>query len=195
VREALVLVLAYLVGSIPFSFLVARAFGVRDVRESGSGNVGATNVLRAAGRTAGLLAFLADAGKGAAAAALARAWVGGDKVPAAAAALAVLGHVHPVWLSFRGGKGVATGVGAFAPLAPLPAALAIVLFALTLALTRYVSVASLLGTLGLVGSAAFLAPPPVAVASGLAGALIFYRHRENLSRLRAGTERRVGGRS
>ena len=156
---------AYLLGSIPFSFLVARAFGVKDVRRSGSGNVGATNVMRAAGKTAGILAFLADAGKGALAAGLAQRSVPGDAIPAAASALAVLGHVHPVWLGFRGGKGVATGVGAFAPLVPLGAAFSLVVFALALALTRYVSVASLCGTLGLVAAAAVLSTPPVTIAA------------------------------
>jgi glycerol-3-phosphate acyltransferase PlsY len=190
-----VLLGAYLLGSIPFSFLVARAFGVKDVRRSGSGNVGATNVMRAAGKTAGILAFLADAGKGALAAGLAQRSVPGDAIPAAASALAVLGHVHPVWLGFRGGKGVATGVGAFAPLVPLGAAFSLVVFALALALTRYVSVASLCGTLGLVAAAAVLSTPPVTIAAAFAAALIFYRHRENLARLQAGTERRVGASS
>src|SRR5512136_2326876 len=111
---------SYLLGSIPFSFLVARAFGVRDVRRVGSGNVGATNVLRSAGKAAGVLAFLLDAGKGAAAVALAARLVPGEPaLPAAAALAAIVGHMYPMWLRFEGGKGVATGLGAFAPLVPM----------------------------------------------------------------------------
>src|SRR5512136_1559600 len=99
---------SYLLGSIPFSFLVARAFGVRDVRRVGSGNVGATNVLRSAGKAAGLLAFALDAAKGAAATLLALHLLPGDAVAAALAAVAVVvGHMYPVWLRFQGGKGVA----------------------------------------------------------------------------------------
>ena len=134
---ALILIGAYLIGSIPFSFLVARARGV-DVRRVGSGNVGATNVMRSAGTAAGLVAFALDAAKGAGAAWLAKELTGDASpemagvLPAAAAALAVLGHVFPVWLGFRGGKGVATGAGAFVPLAPVAAAVAIGAFALVL---------------------------------------------------------------
>ena len=110
-----VVVTAYLIGSIPFSFLVARAFGVADVRRVGSGNVGATNVLRSAGKAAGAVALGLDVAKGALAVALAQRLAPGDPVlPAVAAAVAVLGHIYPVWLGFRGGKGVATGLGAFA---------------------------------------------------------------------------------
>jgi glycerol-3-phosphate acyltransferase PlsY len=192
VRVALVLGASYLLGSIPFSFLVARLFGVRDVRQEGSGNVGATNVMRTAGKLPGLLAFLLDASKGAAAPLLAR-WAGSDDlVQSAAATLAVLGHVFPVWLRFRGGKGVATGVGAFFPLAPIPSGLAIVVFVLTLLLTRFVSLASLSGTLALVVAAFFRASLPVSVSALLAASLIFYRHRGNLERLARGTEPRAG---
>src|SRR5438132_14248430 len=108
----LALVAAYLLGSIPFSYLVARLRGV-DVRRVGSGNVGATNVMRTAGRAAGLAAFALDFLKGSAATVLARAVVGGTVVPGVAALLAVVGHMYPVWLSFKGGKGVSTGAGAF----------------------------------------------------------------------------------
>jgi glycerol-3-phosphate acyltransferase PlsY len=185
---------AYLIGSIPFSFLVARAFGVRDVRRVGSGNVGATNVLRSAGRAAGALALLLDLGKGAAASALAGRLAPGDAVlPAVAAVLAVLGHMFPVWLRFEGGKGVATGLGAFAPLAPRPAVFAVLVFALVAASTRYVSFGSVAGALALAALAlALRGPDPVALAAALTAVLVVFRHRSNLRRILGGSERRVG---
>src|SRR6185503_10261527 len=142
---AVALAIAYLIGSIPFSYLVARRKGV-DVRTVGSGNVGATNVMRSAGRAAGILAFVLDFAKGAAATALALRVVGGASLPSVAAVLAVLGHMYPPWLGFRGGKGVATGAGAFLPIAPAATVAALVVFAVTLALSRFVSVGSLVGT-------------------------------------------------
>ena len=189
-----VVAVAYLIGSIPFSFLVARAFGVEDVRRVGSGNVGATNVLRNAGKAAGALALLLDLGKGAAATALAGRLAPGDAVlPAVAAVAAVVGHMYPVWLRFEGGKGVATGLGAFAPLAPVGALFALVAFALTAAATRYVSLGSVAGG---VAMAAFAftsrGPDPVAVAAALTAVLVVFRHRSNLRRILGGTESRVG---
>jgi acyl phosphate:glycerol-3-phosphate acyltransferase len=189
-----VIAVAYLIGSIPFSFLVARAFGVEDVRRVGSGNVGATNVLRSAGKAAGALALLLDLGKGAAATALAGRLAPGDAVlPAAAAVAAVVGHMYPVWLRFEGGKGVATGLGAFAPLAPMGALFALLAFALTAAATRYVSLGSVAGG---VAMAAFAftsrGPDPVAVAAALTAVLVVFRHRSNLRRILGGTESRVG---
>jgi glycerol-3-phosphate acyltransferase PlsY len=183
---------AYLLGSIPFSFLVARRSGV-DVRAVGSGNVGATNVLRSAGKTAGAIAFVLDFLKGAAATWLAREIVGGVAFPSLAAVVAVLGHMHPVWLRFRGGKGVATGAGAFLPLAPLAAAGAIVLFAVVAFATRYVSLASIAGSLSL-GVIAYLigTPPPVPLAATLVAIVITWKHRGNIQRLAQGTERRMG---
>ncbi|HWX23925.1 MAG TPA: glycerol-3-phosphate 1-O-acyltransferase PlsY [Vicinamibacteria bacterium] len=190
-RGALILCASYLLGAIPFSFLVARHFGVADVRKAGSGNVGATNVMRTAGTRAGSLAFLLDAGKGAAAALLARVLDSGDLLPALAAAAAVLGHMFPIWLRFRGGKGVATGVGAFFPLAPLAAGLALATFAVALLATRYVSVASLCGTLALVVGAFLFSSQPVALAALACAVLIVLKHRANLERLIRGTEGRM----
>jgi glycerol-3-phosphate acyltransferase PlsY len=192
VRAALVLLMSYLLGAIPFSFLVARYFGVADVRKAGSGNVGATNVMRTAGTLAGTLAFLLDAGKGGLASILARSLSSGDSIPAGAAAAAVFGHMFPIWLRFRGGKGVATGLGAFFPLAPLPAGFALVVFVLVLLLTRYVSIASLCGTFALVVGAFFLRPRPVALAALACALLIVWKHRGNLERLAHGTEGRAG---
>jgi glycerol-3-phosphate acyltransferase PlsY len=186
-------VAAYLIGSIPFSFLVARAFGVHDVRRVGSGNVGATNVLRTAGKAAGALALLLDLAKGAGASTLAARLAPGDAVlPAVAAVFAVLGHMFPVWLRFEGGKGVATGLGAFAPLAPAPAVSAVLVFALVAARTRYVSFGSVAGALALALLTFVLrGPDPVALAAALTAALVVVRHRSNLRRILGGSERRV----
>jgi glycerol-3-phosphate acyltransferase PlsY len=189
-----VIAVAYLIGSIPFSFLVARAFGVHDVRRVGSGNVGATNVLRNAGKVAGALALLLDLGKGAAASALAGRLAPGDGVlPAAAAFGAVVGHMYPVWLRFQGGKGVATGLGAFAPLAPKAALGALIAFGLVAAVTRFVSLGSLAGALAMAGLVlALRGPDPVALAAAATAALVVFRHRSNLRRILGGTERRTG---
>lgn len=193
-HAALAIVGAYLLGSVPFSFVVARAFGVEDVRRVGSGNVGATNVLRSAGRAAGALALLLDAAKGAAASGLAL-WLAPEPatVPALAAIAAVLGHMYPVWLRFQGGKGVATGLGAFAPLAPQAALGATALFLVTLVGTRYVSLSSIVAAVSLAVLAwVFGAPIPVAGLATLTAALVVVRHRSNLRRLWAGSERRAG---
>jgi len=189
-----VVAVAYLIGSIPFSFLVARAFGVRDVRQVGSGNVGATNVLRSAGRAAGALALLLDQGKAAAASALAgRRAPGEAALPAAAALAAVVGHMYPVWLRFQGGKGVATGFGAFAPLTPLAATGALAVFALAALATRFVSLGSVAGAAVLALIAlALRGPDPVAISAACTAALVVLRHRSNLRRILGGTERRVG---
>jgi acyl phosphate:glycerol-3-phosphate acyltransferase len=186
---------SYLIGSLPFSFLVARAFGVHDVRQVGSGNVGATNVLRSAGKVAGALALLLDVGKGAAAAALAGRLAPGAAMPAVAAVAAVVGHMFPVWLRFDGGKGVATGLGAFAPLAPKAALAALVAFALVAGATRYVSLGSVAGGVALAALAfALRGPDPVSIAAALTAALVAFRHRANLRRILGGTERRMGTR-
>lgn len=192
VAAALVLPAAYLVGSIPFSYLVARRWGV-DVRQVGSGNVGATNVLRAAGRTAGLLAFALDALKGAVAAWAAQRIAAGGALPALSAVAAVLGHMYPVWLSFRGGKGVATGAGAFLPLCPVAAAGGVAAFVVVAAATRYVSLGSCAGAATLAAMTfALAAPRSVAWCAAGTAALVVFKHRGNLARLARGTERRLG---
>jgi glycerol-3-phosphate acyltransferase PlsY len=193
VGAAAVLAVAYLLGSIPFSLFVARAFGVADVRRVGSGNVGATNVLRAAGRRAGALALALDVAKGASATLLATWLAPGSEVPPLAAVAAVLGHMHPVWLRFRGGKGVATGVGAFAPLAPWPALGGLVAFALALGATRIASVGSMVGAATLAVLVwATEGRGPLATAAAFTAALVILQHRSNLARLRHGTEPRLG---
>lgn len=198
---AVILIGAYLIGSIPFSYLVAKRRGV-DVRTVGSGNVGATNVMRSAGLVPGLIAFALDAAKGAVAALLAQ-WLAPSLaephlarvLPAAAAAAAVLGHVYPVWLRFRGGKGVATGAGAFVPLAPLAAALAVATFAIVTAATRYVSLGSIAGA-AILAALAFATQDNAAVAwaAAFSSALIITRHKDNIGRLLRGEERTLGAR-
>jgi len=192
VNAALVVVACYLVGSIPFSFLVARLWGVADVRRVGSGNVGATNVMRSAGAVPGALALLLDVAKGSAAV-LAVARIGGPDLVGLAATSAVVGHTFPVWLGFRGGKGVATGAGAFLAIAPGATAAGLLVFAVTLAATRYVSAGSIAGSLAL-AVAAFVTgqPPGVAWASAAVALLVAWTHRGNLARIAGGTESRLG---
>jgi len=195
-RELLSLLAAYLLGSIPFSFLVARLWGVQDVRRVGSGNVGATNVMRSAGALPGLIAFALDAGKGAAAVGLAQRFDGSGVLAALAAAGVVVGHVFPVWLGFQGGKGVATGAGAFAPVAPLASLAALATFGVVLALTRYVSVGSIAGAVMLSAMLfALHAPAPVARVGVLLAFLIVLKHGQNIERLAKGSERRLGSKA
>ena len=191
--SALALVLAYLLGSIPFSYLVARWKGI-DVRTVGSGNVGATNVMRSAGRAAGLAAFVLDFAKGSAATWLALR-LAGPTVAAAAAVVAVLAHMYPVWLSFKGGKGVATGAGAFLPIIPIPAIAGLLTFAVVAGLTRYASIGSIAGSSALPIVALLVhAPAASCWAAAAAAVLIIWKHRANLARIAAGTERRMGSR-
>jgi glycerol-3-phosphate acyltransferase PlsY len=185
-------VAAYLLGSIPFSYFVARRRGV-DVRNVGSGNVGATNVMRSVGRGPGLLAFALDFLKGAAASMLALQVEREGPLPALAAAAAVVGHMYPVWLRFRGGKGVATGAGAFLPIVPVATAAALVAFGLALAITRYVSVSSLVGCVTLAALTFVLrGPSAIAFAATATALLVLWKHRGNLARIAQGTENRLG---
>ena len=193
-EETIAVLLAYLVGSVPFAYLLARRRGI-DLRRAGSGNVGATNVLRTAGVSSGVLAMSLDGLKGALAVIVAERLTAGPATPVAAGLASIIGHIYPVWLGFRGGKGVATAAGVFAVLAPVALGIASAVFLLAVWVTRYISVGSLAGavTLAVVASAAAL---PAAVIAGaiIAALIIIHRHRGNLSRLFAGTERRVGQR-
>ena len=190
------LLLAYLVGSVPFAWLLARRWGVPDLHAAGSGNIGATNVIRVAGTTAGLLVALLDISKGAAGVWLARRLGGSNATSAAAGVAAILGHVYPVWLQFRGGKGVATATGAFAVLTPTALAPAVAVFVAAVWLTKYISLGSVLAAISLPAWAYFLGSPhPFVAASAVAALLIVFRHRSNLSRVLSGTERRLGARS
>ncbi|MGH9374294.1 MAG: glycerol-3-phosphate 1-O-acyltransferase PlsY [Vicinamibacterales bacterium] len=189
------ILIGYLAGSVPFAFLLARRAGI-DVRIAGSGNVGATNVLRTAGAWRGVAVMALDVGKGAVAVMLASLTTSGATVTALAAAAAVVGHIYPVWLRFHGGKGVAVAAGVFAVLTPLATGAAVVLFLLVAGITRYVSLGSIAATLAL-PPAAWLTGEPLAIVAAAAGtgALILFRHRGNIRRLRAGTERRMGVRA
>jgi acyl phosphate:glycerol-3-phosphate acyltransferase len=195
-ESALMLAGAYLVGSIPFSYLVARAFGVADVRTVGSGNVGATNVMRSAGKGPGIAALVLDALKGVVATgAASRLFPGSEWMPATAAVAAVVGHVFPLWLGFRGGKGVATGAGALLPLAPVATGTAAIVFVLTLVLSRYVSLSSMVSAAAL-AAFAFLwdSPRPVAIGAAVVALIVIVKHGANVQRLLSGTENRLGTR-
>jgi len=191
---ALVLV-AYLLGSIPFGLLLTKLFGGKDVREHGSRNIGATNVSRVAGPLAGILTLLLDALKGAAAVWLAGQFCGHSALGMVLAGLAALvGHCFPVWLGFKGGKGVATALGVFLLLSPLAALAGFALFLLVFVFWRYVSLASVAAAAAMPLLINFLwAPPhapPLAVTIGTfcAAMLVIYKHKANLQRLMSGSE-------
>ena len=187
------IIVGYLVGSIPFAWLVARWWGTDDLRRVGSGNLGAANVLRVSGVTAGLLVTVLDMAKGAVSVLVAERLIGGGLQPAVVGLAAIVGHVFPVWLGFSGGKGVATACGVFALVSPLALVPALVVFITAVWITRYVSVGSVLGSLALPPAAQVLGYPNEIVAVGVAAtALIVFRHRANLGRLMTGTEPRVG---
>ena len=209
----LIVVAAFLLGSIPTGYLIFRLFRKEDIRQSGSGNIGATNVLRSGGTGLGAATFLLDMLKGCSA-----VWLGaliavmvaadhGSLLPQAslrnlmalAALCAVLGHLFPVWLGFHGGKGVATGFGVFLVAAPWAALAAISVFFLVLLLSRYVSLASVLGAASFPVFAWFLVHgdrPPFFIAVQIAVALlIIAKHHQNIRRLLAGTESRLGANS
>lgn len=184
---------AYLLGSIPFAFLLARRRGI-DLRQSGSGNVGAANVLRTSGVTPAVLAMTLDGLKGMLAVLIAERVSAAPAAPVAAGLASMLGHVYPVWLRFRGGKGVATAAGAFTMLAPAALAAAAAVFVLTVIATRMISAGSLSAAVTLAIAAVLMNSSPLVIAgAALAAAIIVYCHRGNLARLMAGTERRVGG--
>jgi len=189
-----VVTLAYLVGSVPFAYLLSRRRGI-DLRRVGSGNVGATNVLRTSGVRTAVIAMGLDAVKGALAVILAQRLTGGVGAPVVAGLASVLGHIYPVWLRFRGGKGVATAAGVFAVLAPLALGIASAAFVVAVWTTRYISVGSVVGALTLVVVAIVTdSPGVVEIGTAVAALVIVQRHRANLARVRAGTERRVGQR-
>ena len=198
-------VAAYLLGSIPVGYLLVRLFRRQDIRSMGSGNIGATNVLRAGGKGLGAATFLLDVLKGSSA-----VWLGGVigawLIPAAprrdaqalAALFSVLGHIFTCWLRFRGGKGVATGFGVFLYAAPWAALAAIGTFAVVFAITRYVSIGSIAGALAFLVFAWIFPPGPhppffFAVECFIVG-LIVIKHHQNIRRLMAGTESRFGAR-
>jgi len=189
--------IAYLLGSIPFGYLIVRWQRGIDVRSTGSGSIGATNVMRNLGVVGFVATFLLDAGKGLLAVVLAARMTGNDPtVVAAAAFAAVLGHCFPFWLRFRGGKGVATGFGVFLAISPWAALAAFGVFAILLAISRYVSVSSIVAAFSFPIFAWFLVtgsrPPFFFVAGAIVSLLIIVKHHQNIRRLIAGTETRFG---
>ena len=188
---------AYLLGSIPFGYLLYRFRQGKDIRSTGSGNIGATNVFRAAGFPAAAVTFLLDAGKGYAAVVIAGQATGGSAIAMAfAVALVMVGHCFPVFLSFRGGKAVATGLGAFLAISPGAVVICMILFTVVLAARRYVSLASIIaaGLFPFVLALGGKAPTPILIASFAGAGLIIIRHRDNIQRLKAGTESALFGR-
>jgi acyl phosphate:glycerol-3-phosphate acyltransferase len=192
---AFVILAAYLIGSIPFALILARRWGAGDLRRTGSGNLGAANVMRASGVTAGVLVAALDMLKGAASVWLAERFSPNGAAPAAAGLAAIVGHIYPVWLRFRGGKGVATACGVFSVLTPLAMPPALVIFTAAVWLTKYISLGSLLASLALPPIAyAIGSPAPTVIAALASAVVIVFRHRSNLMRLRTRTERRIGAR-
>lgn len=187
----IVLVAAYLIGAIPFGYLLVRLRSGKDVRSMGSGNIGATNVLRTTGRALGVLTLVLDIAKGAFAVHLADYVMHGSMFWMTMAALAVIaGHAFPVFLKFKGGKAVASFVGAFLYLTPIPLLATLVLFVMTVAVSRYISLGSIVAA-GLFPLAVWLIEHPpyyVVLAALLAGGFIVYRHHGNIARIRAGNE-------
>jgi glycerol-3-phosphate acyltransferase PlsY len=213
VLYGIVVVASYLLGSIPFGYVLVRVFRKQDIRATGSGNIGATNVARSGAKGLAILTLLLDAGKGALAVwvaeSLARQHLAAEGhspgapwpyvLGAMAAMFAVAGHIFPVWLKFRGGKGVATAVGAFAVLAPLAVLVALAVFGVTVAVTRFVSLGSILGTISF-PIAVYLLPHErlgfalwhVLGAIVITGAMVIAKHHANIARLLARTENKLG---
>lgn len=201
--NTLTLILAYLLGSIPFGYLIVKLKSGADVRQTGSGGTGATNVTRKAGKSAGVITLMLDALKGTAAVVLAR-WITGGSgtswIVAGAAVLAVVGHCFPVWLKFKAGKGVATGLGVFLAIVPWSVLAAVVVFALIVGLTRYVSLGSVVAAaiipLWTLAQHRLISPMedivPAMAALCVAAFIIVAKHHENIGRLIAGTESRFG---
>jgi glycerol-3-phosphate acyltransferase PlsY len=217
---------AYLLGSIPFGYILVRLFKKQDIRQTGSGNIGATNVARSGAKGLGILTLILDAAKGFAAVVIASRIYGRFALPAGvlatpesgarlradllhsqaldpfylvcgiAAVFAILGHMYPVWLKFKGGKGVATGVGVFLALAPKAVGLVLIIFFVIVWFSRYVSLGSIVATAAFPILAWLLyrdsKSPVVFVAAAIGAVLIIAKHHQNIRRLLSGTEHRLG---
>jgi acyl phosphate:glycerol-3-phosphate acyltransferase len=187
----LILLIDYLIGSLPFGYLLVRWKSGEDVRSKGSGNIGATNVLRTTGRAAGVLTLALDIAKGLAAVWLMARFSENSPVWMSAAALAVMaGHAYPVFLKFQGGKAVASFIGAFLYLTPAPMAAALLLFVVVVSATHQISMGSIIAAGSLPLATWFIEHPPgvVLLATLAAAVFIIYRHRANIARIRTGTE-------
>ena len=189
-REIILIICAYLLGSVPTGLLLAKAAGV-DIRATGSGNIGATNVYRTLGRTVGVLTLVGDCLKGLVPVLVAR-WLGAsDLVVAAVGLAAFLGHVYTVFLGFKGGKGVATALGVFLGVAPFAVLAALAVFVAVVWKWRYISLGSIVAAALIPLLVALITGKPLIVAMSLLIALlVVYKHKENIARLRAGTESR-----
>lgn len=190
-NELLALIGAYLIGGIPFGYLLVRLTTGKDVRASGSGNIGATNVLRTTGRAVAVATLALDIAKGYFAVWLMAYLSGNDSAWMSAAALAVMaGHAYPVFLKFKGGKAVASFIGAFLYLTPLPLFAVLLVFVVVVAATGYISAGSIVAAAAFPFGVWLILHPatPVLLASAIAGVFIVYRHKSNIGRLRAGTE-------
>lgn len=185
-------VLGYLLGSIPFGVVVTKVMGLGDLRQIGSGNIGATNVLRTGNKPAALATLLFDGGKGAVAVLLARAWAGEDAAQLAALA-AFLGHLFPVWLKFKGGKGVATFLGTLLALAFPVGLAACATWLVTALVSRISSLSALVASATAFIWAALLGHGSMVILIVTLATLVFWRHLPNIERLKAGTEPRIGG--
>ena len=196
VPPSVLVIVAYLLGSISFAVLLVRARTGRDIRAEGSGNAGATNVLRSHGKKLALLVALLDVAKGLAAVILVRLVTSDPRWAAAAGFAAILGHVFPVFYGFRGGKGVATAVGAFLALSPLAVLVSLALFIAIVAATRYVSLGSVVAfaVLPPIAGLFFHAPRAIVTAAGMTALLILLKHLPNLKRLARGEEGKLGRR-
>jgi glycerol-3-phosphate acyltransferase PlsY len=188
---ALTAALSYLLGSIPFGIVITRALGLGDLRKIGSGNIGATNVLRTGNKPAALATLLLDAGKGGIAVLIARALVGPDAAQVAAL-FSFLGHLFPVWLGFKGGKGVATFLGTLLALAWPVGLAACATWAVTAAISRISSLSALVAAALSPVWLVVLGYPQMSILAIALAALIYQRHGANIARIRAGTEPRIG---
>ena len=188
--------LAYLLGSIPFGYLLVKIFRHQDIRATGSGNIGATNVLRSGSKGLGIATLLLDLGKAFLAVKIAQHLAPANyDLAVVAAVAAILGHVFPVWLGFRGGKGVASALGVFLALTPAAAACTFAVFLVVVLITRYVSFASMVGSATFPLFGLYFVPLRTPIVIGgfvFIPLLIIVKHRENIRRLLAGTESRFG---
>jgi glycerol-3-phosphate acyltransferase PlsY len=196
-KELLILVLSYLVGAIPFGYIITRLKTGEDIRKRGSGNIGATNVLRTQGAAVGVLTLLLDVAKAVIPVMAARHFGVSPWLPAAAGACAIVGHCYPVYIGFRGGKGAASGFGAFVVIAPIPTLIAVAFFILELLLVGYVSVGSMTGaavfTVSLWAFHFWNASYDLAtcVLGTLLSLLLIWRHRSNIRNLFEGRENKL----
>jgi glycerol-3-phosphate acyltransferase PlsY len=196
----IVAVIAYLLGSIPFGFLLVLVFRKEDIRTKGSGNIGATNVVRSGAKGLGALTFLLDAAKGYVAVfapgLLLSNWFAGPDLHAIAAFFAIMGHMYPVWLRFKGGKGVATAFGVFLALSPIAALIGLAVFLMVFAIWRYVSLASIVSAVVFPTAALWLArgqtTPLLTAVIVFVPLLVVVKHHQNIARLLQGTEYRFG---